>query len=171
MKKEVLITLFAPLVFCCCHRVSKGSAGAVFSPGQTSGYILNTEIYNSVKEVDKLYKVTSSDYAFLCNCLTKSREEVKQRAISPYIFISLDSVLYVLGHNRVVLTEHRAFLISQSEEYRIKSMFHYYDYQDDCFLPEMEEIKRFGVPNNRQFMATDPKKPIKLFVKVIIQEQ
>ncbi len=48
-------------------------------------------------------------------------------------------------------------------------MFHYYDYQDDCFLPEMEEIRRFGVPSNRHFVAIDPKKPTKPFVKVVLE--
>ena len=169
MKKGVLIIMFMLLTFCGCHRTPKGQVDAVFSPGYTDGCLLNTRIYDSVKEVSSTYWVSSSDYAFLNNCLTKTRKDAKQKVISPYIFIKLDGVLYVLGSNRVVLKGHETFSISQNDEYRIKCMFHYYDYQDDCFLPEMEEIRRFGVPSNRHFVAIDPKKPTKPFVKVVLE--
>ncbi len=170
MKQNILTIVITLLAFCGCHRPIKGRVGAAFSPGYTDGCLLNTRIYDSIKEVDSIYKVTSSDFAFLSNCLTKYRRDTKRRVSSPYIFIKFDSVLYVLGHNRVVFTKHRTFSISQNEEYRIKCIFHYYDYQDDNFLPGLEEIRRFGVPANRHFKAIDPKSPAKAFVKVVLYE-
>ena len=108
MKKGVLIIMFMLLTFCGCHRTPKGQVGAVFSPGYTDGCLLNTRIYDSVKEVSSTYWVSSSDYAFLNNCLTQTRKDAKQKVISPYIFIKLDGVLYVLGSNRVVLNPNRS---------------------------------------------------------------
>lgn len=77
MKKGVLIIMFMLLTFCGCHRTPKGQVGAVFSPGYTDGCLLNTRIYDSVKEVSSTYWVSSSDYAFLNNCLTKSNYSAK----------------------------------------------------------------------------------------------
>ncbi len=170
MNKSIFTIVIMLLAFCGCHSSLKGRVGAAFSPGYTDGCLLNTRIYDSIKEVDSIYKVTSSDLAFLSNCLTKYRRDTKQRVTSPYMFIKMDSVLYILGHNRIVLTKHRTFSISQNEEYRIKCIFHYYDYQDDDFLLDLEEIRRFGVPASRHFKAINPMSPAKAFVKVILFE-
>ena len=171
MRQSTLIMMIMLLTLLGCFKAPKGQVGAVFSPGYTDGSLLNTRIYDAVKEVSRTYKVSSSDYAFLNNCLVKNQEGARLKVISPYLYIKLDGLLYVLGANCVVLTDYGTFSISQNDEYRIKCMFHYYDYQDDCFLLEMEEVRRFGVPAKRHFIAPDPDKPTKPFVKVILQEQ
>ena len=104
MNKSIFTIVIMLLAFCGCHSSLKGRVGAAFSPGYTDGCLLNTRIYDSIKEVDSIYKVTSSDLAFLSNCLTKYRRDTKQRVTSPYMFIKMDSVLYILGHNRIVLS-------------------------------------------------------------------
>ncbi len=62
-------------------------------------------------------------------------------------------------------------MISERDNYRIKSIIHFYDFIDKEDLKNFQEIKRFGIPADYHYIPSDPNSPTKPFVKIVLQGQ
>ena len=59
----------------------------------------------------------------------------------------------------------------RQDAYKIKLIVHYYDYIDSTDLKDLKEIKKFGTPNNYEYCPSDPQKPTKQLVKLVLKEK
>jgi hypothetical protein len=167
-----IIAIITMLAICSCKpSAPEDDIEVVFSPGLVEFNSMNTEIIHSIKKPDKIYKITSNDYSFLYGVLASPKPEITSKAEPPYIFIKLDSIQYTIGENRVMETDKKSFSISENEDYRIRCIIHFYDFIERADLQDMREIKQFGIPANYKYCHSDPHKPAKPFVKIILQRQ
>ncbi len=63
------------------------------------------------------------------------------------------------------------YSLSEEDTYRIKSIVHFYDYIDEDNLEELKEIKQFGIPHNYDYCPSNPQKPTKQFIKLMLIEE
>lgn len=167
-----IITSIILIAICSCKpNIPEDNIEVVFSPGQVEFNRINTEVINSIKQPPKIHEITSSDYSFLSDILSRSKEETTNKEKPPYIFVKLDSITYVIGDNRVIETNKNRFSISESEAYRIKCIIHFYDFIDITELQSMQEIQQFGMPDNYKYCPSDPCLPPEPFVKIVLQRQ
>ena len=169
--KFYIVTIII-LTVCCCKTESPiDNVEVYFSPGLVEHEYIDPGTIDSIKKPDRIYVITSSDYSFLHGIISDSEIETKRNALPPYIFIKYNSILYIIGGNRVIESEKKAFMISERDDYRIKSIIHFYDFIDKEDLKNIQEIKRFGIPADYHFIPSDPHSPTKLFVKIVLQGQ
>ena len=164
-----IITVLA--IFNCKPKDQRKDIEIVFSPGLVEFNNMNTEVINSIKHPDETHRINSSDYSFLQSVLSSPKKEIKKEAIPPLIWIKLDTITYAIGVNRVIKSNDKHYSISEKEMHRVKCIIHYYDFIDKANLLDMKEIKAFGMPNNYNYSPSDPHKPTKPLVKLILKEE
>lgn len=67
------------------------------------------------------YKALASEYNFLFDVVNKHKEEIAKEIKPPTIFIKIGAIQYTIGDNRVVKVGEKHFVISEREEYHVKS--------------------------------------------------
>lgn len=159
------------MVCCCKPNTDNEKIEAIFSPGIVEYNYINTNLIDSINIPVIIEKISLSDYSFLHSILSSLKKEMGNEATPPYIFIKFNSIQYKIGENRIVETEKNAFAISESEDYRIRCIIHFYDFIDKETLDYLQEIKQFGMPTDYQYKPSDPHKPTKPFVKIVLKRQ
>lgn len=122
------------------------------------------------------YKIMTNEYVFLLDVVNKHKEEITKEIKPPTIFIKIDSVQYTIGDNRVVKVGRKHFVISEREEYRIKSIIHYYDFMCHEDVASCSEVRKYGIPANyrcvvhgRHCIPRDKKMPLKVLVPLVLR--
>lgn len=161
-----IITIFA--FYCCKSNNHRENMEVVFSPGFVDFNSMDDKLLNSASKPDRFIKVAAQEYCYLYDMLSSNRVETLKKPKPPCILLKIDTIVYIIGNNNVIKINDKAFPISAYEYYRIKCIIHYYDYFYVDDLCEMSEIKRYGMPENYQYVSTDPQKPPKPFVKIVL---
>ncbi len=129
------------------------------------------------------YKAIVSEYIFLLDVVSMHKEEINKEIKPPTNFIKIGSVQYTIGNNRVVKVGGKHFMISEREEYRIKSIVHYYDFMCLEDVVSCPEVIKYGIPTNYRCVVhgghclpRDRKEPLKVLApprpplkKIILQ--
>ena len=131
---------------------------------------IDTGLLESLKTPDRIYEITLNDYAFMDSIFSNPNTDAAGEAVSPRIFIKYNSILYRIGENRIVEYKDKAFVISEKDDYWIKCLIHFYDFIDKDDLLFLHEIRQFGLPYNYKYRPSDPHKPTKPFIKLILKE-
>ena len=167
--------LFAFLVMVCgCVNTSKESEKMVeayfFSGDSDDSPIVNA---SDTLKTDSavIHEITIDEYNFLLEVANKHKTETMENMRPPGIYIKMDSIQYMLGDNRVVKVGRKKFLISERDEYRIKSIIHYYDFMCHESVTSCSEVRRYGIPANyrcvihgENCIPRDRKLPLKVLV-------
>lgn len=172
MKKTILFVL---LTLCgCTNRMSqsKKMVEVIFHPGFVEDCSHVDFPKNICAELGVEFEITPSEYASLFNILAGNREKTKPLILPPCIFVTFDTVhQYVLGNNRVVKAKDNFYVISEEEEYRVKSIVHYYDFFYEEDLASFPEVRKYGIPANYHHVLRNRNTPPKSFAKIILAEK
>lgn len=157
-------------VICSCGlNDNKKNIEVVFTPGLAELNLVDTIIIKSINHADKIYPISLSDYSLLIDILSCPNRETTKNVQSPCVLIMVGTVTYTLGENNVVQVNNKFYSISEREAYKIKCITHFYDFIEKADLYEMNEIKKFGMPDNYSYCPSDPNRPTKLFIKVMLE--
>ncbi len=124
-----------------------------------------------VTKVDKAYTITSDDFTFLQASLSSLGETTQTKEESPCILIKVNNNIYSIGVHNTFQNNNKTYSLSEEDTYRIKSIVHFYDYIDEDNLEELKEIKQFGIPHNYDYCPSNPQKPTKQFIKLMLIEE
>lgn len=166
------IVVLALLAICSCKtRQPRENIEVVFSPGLVDMNKIDPDIINSIKNPDKVYTITSDDYTFLQDVLSSSEEITPTKEETPRILMEIDDNICSIGVHNTFQSNGKTYYLSDKDAYRIKSIVHFYDYIDEVNLQDIKEIKQFGIPNNYEYCSSEPNKPTKSFVKIVLKEE
>ena len=129
---------------------------------------LNIEL---LKPTDKVYTITSDDYTFLHDVLSSPETILPTREETPRILIKVDDYICSISVHNTFQSNNKTYFLSDKDAYRIKSIVHFYDFIDEVNLQDIKEIKQFGIPNNYEYCSSEPNKPTKSFVKIVLKEE
>ena len=169
--KFYIVTIIILTVCSCKTKPPRDNIEVYFSPGLVEYEYIDPGAIDSIKTPDRIYVITSSDYSFLHGIIFDYEIETQKKALPPYIFFKYNSILYIIGGNRVIESEKKTFMISERDDYRIKSIIHFYNFIDKEDLKNIQEIKRFGIPADYHFIPSNPHSPTKPFVKIVLRGQ
>ena len=158
-------------IFSCKPNSSRKEIEVVFSPGLVELNHTNLNIITSLKKVDKAYTITSDDFTFLQASLSSLEETTQTKEESPCILIKVNNNIYSIGVHNTFQNNNKTYSLSEEDAYRIKSIVHFYDYIDEDNLEELKEIKQFGIPHNYDYCPSNPQKPTKQFIKLMLIEE
>ena len=132
---------------------------------------IDSDIINSIKKTDKVYTITSDDYTFLHDVLSSPETILPTREETPRILIKVDDYICSISVHNTFQSNNKTYFLSDKDAYRIKSIVHFYDFIDEVNLQDIKEIKQFGIPNNYEYCSSEPNKPTKSFVKIVLKEE
>ncbi len=174
------IIFFITLAICSCRQSNNSIViRAVYPTGIVEYNACDNDMYSkyveqykrkmkSQKIPDRIYCITPEDYSFMYDVLCSPKKETTKSVMPAPIVIKFNSIMYVIGDNRVVETNGKLFLISEYEDYKIKCLVHYYDNFSFEDLLIMNEVQKYGVPANYLHIPSDSNRPPKLTVKVLL---
>lgn len=170
--KYIIAIITMLTIYSCRPNRHKENIDVVFYPGLVEFNDTDSGIINSIVEPDKVYTITSDDYTFLQDSLPSLTTQTLGEAKLPYILlIKTGNSIYGIDANNALQNNNKAYSLSEKDAYRIKSIVHYYDYIDSTDLKDLKEIKKFGIPNNYDYCQSDPQKPTKQLVKLVLKEE
>lgn len=171
MKKFLLIFF---VVVCGCVNLSrqqKKTVEAYFFSGDSEDSPIIVSPNSFIADSAVTYKIMAGEYNYLLGVVNKHKGEIIKQIKPPTIFIKIGTIQYVVGGNRVVKVGRKKILISEREEYRIKSIIHYYDFMCHEDVKSCPEIRKYGIPSNYQCVIhgkhcipRDRKIPLKVLV-------
>lgn len=166
------IVIIALLAICSCKtRPHRENIEVVFSPGLVDMNKIDPDIINSIKNPDKVYTITSDDYTFLHDVLSSRGTIIPTKEETPRILIKVDDNICSISAHNTFQSNNKTYFLSNKDAYRVKSIVHFYDFIDEVNLQDIKEIKQFGMPNNYEYCSSEPKKPTKSFVKIVLKEE
>lgn len=168
---KYFIAIITMLTIFSCKPNYRKQIEVVFSPGLVELNHTNLNIITSIKKVDKTYNITSDDYTFLQATLSSLGEITQTKEESPCILIKVDNNIYSIGVHNTFQNNNKTYSLSEEDAYRIKSIVHFYDYIDEDNLEKLREIKQFGLPHNYDYCPSNPQKPTKQFIKLMLIEE
>ena len=166
-----IIIIIIITVACCKTKSLRDEIEVYFSPGLVEHEYIDKEMLESVKTPERILEIPLSNYSFLDSIFSNPKFGTASEAVPPYIFVKYNSILYKIGGNRVIEAGDKTFMISENDDYRIKCLIHFYDFIDKDNLVSLQEIKQFGLPDNYKYNPSDPHKPTKPFIKLILKEK
>lgn len=170
--KYIIAIITVLTIYSCRPSRHRENIEVVFYPGLVEFNDTDSGIKNSIVEPDKVYTITSDDYTFLHDSLPSLTTQKLGEAISPCILlIKTDNSIYGIDANNALQNNNKAYSLSEKDAYKIKLIVHYYDYIDSTDLKDLKEIKKFGTPNNYEYCPSDPQKPTKQLVKLVLKEK
>lgn len=170
--KYIIAIIIMLTIYSCRPNRHKENIEVVFYPGLVEFNDTDSGIINSIVEPDKVYTITSDDYTFLQDSLPSLTTQTLGEVKLPYILlIKTGNSIYGIDANNALQNNNKAYSLSEKDAYRIKSIVHYYDYIDSTDLKDLKEIKKFGIPNNYDYCQSDPQKPTKQLVKLVLKEE
>ena len=108
-------------VSCCKTKSPRDEIEVYFSPGLVEHEYIDKEMLESVKTPERILEIPLSNYSFLDSIFSNPKLGTASEAVPPYIFVKYNSILYKIGGNRVIEAGDKTFMISENDDYRIRS--------------------------------------------------